>query len=267
MEKEEIELRKAFYDLEKIYRPYFDVLTENQDRYPEYKGAVTLNGYLNYQPDVLFLAYNPAHGKYRDYDKDGAHLVYAGERPFGFFEKGNSRKNGAWWETNKAINHTFYANIIEFLYQYEKELGFDSEYSTHRRPAWSKGIENRIMIMNIYPIATQNGKALKILFGKMVTNKAIPEIEMCKEEWDVRKLFIHPLHQFIEHFVKPKSILCLGKETISDYTWGKSKEHEKGIFVAEDYPNIVGISRSGTWKYRAKTSAKLIADIVKQYNG
>lgn len=48
MKKEELELRKAFYNLEKQYRPYFDLLTENQDIYSEYTGAITIDGYLNY---------------------------------------------------------------------------------------------------------------------------------------------------------------------------------------------------------------------------
>lgn len=36
--------------------------------------------------------------------------------------------------------------------------------------------------------------------------------------------------------------------------------------ISPNYPNMIGISRSGTWNTRAKIAAKLIADIVKQYN-
>ena len=267
MKKEELELRKAFYNLEKQYRPYFDVLTENQDIYPEYTGAITLDGYLNYKPDILFLGYNPAHGKYRDWNKDGAHLVYTGERPFGFFEVGNARKNGRqWWETNQARGNSFPANIIDFLYQYVAESGIDSEYQTFKRPKWSNGIESKIMAINIYPIATKSSKELMNLFKKMINNKAIPEIKSCEEEWDIRKIFIHQIQDFIADFIKPKAILCIGTQTISDYTWGKFQKKEGGIMISPDHPNMIGISRSGTWNTRAKIAAKLIADIVKQYN-
>lgn len=266
MKKEELELRKAFYNLEKQYRPYFDLLTENQDIYSEYTGAITIDGYLNYKPDILILGYNPAHGKYRDWNKDGAHLVYMGERPFGIFEAGNARKNGRqWWETNQKRENSFPANIIDFLYQYIEELGIDSEYNTFKRPKWSRVIESKIMVMNIYPIATKSSEELINIFKKIINNKAIPEIKSCKDEWEIRKLFIHQIHDFVEKFIKPKAILCIGTKTISDYTWGEYQKKEEGIMVSPNYPNMIGISRSGTWNTRAKISAKLIADIVKQY--
>lgn len=265
MKEEEKKLRREFYQLEKSYRPYFDFLTENQDDYSEYKGAVTIDGYLNYEPDILFLSYNPAHGKYQDCNKDGAHLVYTGERPFGLFEKGNARKEGRWWETNKPICHKFCASNIDFIYAYQTEINGHSEYGTQKRPAWENEI--KIMCLNIYPIATEDCANLINLFKKMKRNHAIPEIESLKDEWEIRKGFIYKMHKFIENFVKPKAILCLGKQTMSDYTWGKFKEEEDGIYKSNEYPNVVGISRSGTWTKRAQYAAKLVADIVKQKNG
>lgn len=267
---EEVLLRKAFYDLEKWYRPFFDFLTENQETYPEYKGGVTIDGYLNYEPDVLILSYNPAHGKYRDWDKEGAHLVYTGERPFGFFEKSNARKKGSWWETDKPVEHPFLANIVDFLYQYVTELGIDSEYGTQKCPLWSwsdeYNFEKRIMIMNIYPIATESCIDLKRLLNKMRVNNVLPNMDTYSDEWSIRKSFIYKMHRFIEGFVKPKTILCLGSQTISDYTWGNYEKQAGGIFTSKTYPNIIGISRSGTWTNRAKEAAKLISEIVKQNN-
>ena len=265
---EEVLLRKAFFDLEKQYRPFLDFLTENQEIYPEYKGGVTIDGYLNYKPDVLILSYNPAHGKYRDWDKEGAHLVYMGERPFGFFERWNARKDGSWWETDKPINNPFPANIVDFLYQYIAEFGVDSEYGTQKRPSWSwrYKIEDKIMALNIYPIATESCIDLKKLLNKMRVNKVLPDMEAYPDEWSIRKSFIYRIHRFIEEFVKPKAILCLGSQTISDYTWGKYEKQADGIFTSKTYPNIIGISRSGSWTNRAKEAAKLISEIVKQNN-
>ena len=73
--KESQDMRLAFYQLEKEYRPYFDLFVENQDKYKEFGGGVTLNGYLNYQPDILLLAYNPAHGLHREWRYKNSHLV------------------------------------------------------------------------------------------------------------------------------------------------------------------------------------------------
>ena len=98
------ELRRAFYELEKAYRPYFDLFVANQDKYyTEFKGGVTIDGYLNAEPDILMLGYNPAHGKYREYSYSNVHLVNQGERPFGFSEWGSVRQNGHWWELNKQF--------------------------------------------------------------------------------------------------------------------------------------------------------------------
>lgn len=264
MVAEEILLRKAFFALEKYYRPYLDFLTENQEVYSEYQGGVTIDGYLNYKPDILILSYNPAHGKYRDWNKDGAHLVYTGERPFGFFERGNARQNGNWWETGKLIHNQFPANIVDFLYQYVAESGIDSEYGTSKRPLWADTIENKIMALNIYPIATESCADLKKLLNRMRVNKVLPDLETYPDEWSIRKSFVYRMHRFIEEFVKPKAILCLGSQTMSDYTWGKFEKQANGIFASKTYPNIIGISRSGNWTYRAKEAAKLISVIVKQ---
>ena len=117
---EEKELRMAFYQLEKFYRPLIDFLTEQQDRYIDYKGSTTINSYLCYKPDVLILGYNPAHGKYNDWNKDGAHLIYTGERPLGIFEWGNANKGGEWYEMNKPVGNSYPRNILEFLFQFAK---------------------------------------------------------------------------------------------------------------------------------------------------
>ncbi len=265
----EITLRKEFYALEKSYRPYFDVLTEKQNIYTEYKGAVTITGYLNYNPDILLLSYNPAHGLYRDYDKDLGHLVYTGERPFELFRWGVARENGHWYETQKdgRNHHSFSANCIEFLYEYQAQMTGHSEYGTQKMPSWYRangGFEKKIMALNLYPFGTDHCATLIDLFKRMKENHALPELEQLKDEWEIRRGFIYKMHKFIDIYVKPKSILCLGKETMSDYSWGQYYEKDNGIYLSDKYPGIVGVSRKGYWGNRAKEAAKLVANIVKE---
>ena len=81
-----------------------------------------------------------------------------------------------------------------------------------------------------------------------------------QKEWDFRKSLLYLIHNFIENYVQPQKILCLGQSTIEDYVWGKENIYIIGddIFHSKNYPNVYGISRSGTWSERARRVAKLI---------
>lgn len=263
MTDEERRLRLEFYQLEKYYRPLFDLYTENQSEYPEYQGASTIDGYLSYKPDVLILGYNPAHGKYHDWNKNGAHLVYTGERPLGIFEWGNANKNGAWYEMSKPVGNSYPRNILEFLFKLAELRNWEKIESTDRRPSWGNHAENVIMKMNLYPIGTEDGDTLRNLFTKTIAKNAVPYDSIFEDEWALRKHLLYKLHQFIDKYVKPKAILCLGKSTISDYSWGEfSQSNYDGVFVGKNYKNVVGVSRTGTWTSRAKNAAYLINDIL-----
>jgi hypothetical protein len=138
------ELRSAFYQLEKEYRPYFDLLVKNQGKkYTEFRGGVTLDGYLNYNPDILLIAYNPEHGLHREWEYDKGHLVNMGERPFSIFQRWNARKNGEWWEIEKKRCNRFPANIIELLFSYEEALGKDIGHVLKTPHKWVDHIEKK----------------------------------------------------------------------------------------------------------------------------
>ena len=263
MTDDERKLRLEFYKLEKYYRPLFDLYTEKQSEYPEYHGATTIDGYLCYRPDVLILGYNPAHGKYHDWNKNGAHLVYIGERPLGIFEWGNANKNGAWYEMSKQVENSYPKNILEFLFKLAELRNWGNIEYTNKRPSWGNYAENAIMKMNLYPIGTEDGETLRNLFTKTIARNAVPYDSIFEDEWALRKHLIHKLHQFVDNYVQPKSILCLGKSTISDYTWGEYvPSNYDGVFVGKNYKNVVGVSRMGTWTNRAKKAAYLINDIL-----
>lgn len=245
MTQNEKEMRLAFYQLEKYYRPLFDLLTEQQDKYSEYKGGVTIDSLLRYEPDVLILGYNPAQGKYDDYSKDGAHLVYTGARPFGPFEP------------NNAKNNSYPRNIIEFLVAYTKSKRDWSSFAESEKAKW---VEKHIMLMNLYPIATDDGATLQRLFSKLIQDESIISFYgSCENEWELRKHLLYKLHKFIDNHVKPKTILCLGQSTISDYSWGEYETTAyEGVFRATNYKNVYGVSRSGTWTNRVRNVAELI---------
>ena len=262
MTDDERKLRLEFYKLEKYYRPLFDLYTENQSEYPEYHGSTTLDSYLVYQPDVLILGYNPAHGKYQDYKKEGAHLVYTGERPFGLFEWGNANKKAAWYAMNEKTENSYPKNILHFLFKLA-ELRKWGTQAPNDKPTWGKKAEEKIMLMNLYPIGTKDGKTLRNLFAETLKEISTLYGQHFEDDWAFRAHLVRKLHIFIENFVKPKAILCLGKSTISDYSWNAYKKSEyEGVFVAKNYKNVVGVSRTGTWTNRAKNAAYLINEIL-----
>ncbi len=80
------------------------------------------------------------------------------------------------------------------------------------------------------------------------------------KEWDLRRYLLCLIHDFIQEYVQPQKIICLGQSTIEDYVWGKENIDiiEDGIFHSKNYPNVYGISRSGTWSERARRVVKFI---------
>jgi hypothetical protein len=260
------ELRSAFYQLEKEYRPYFDLLVKNQGKkYTEFRGGVTLDGYLNYNPDILLIAYNPEHGLHREWEYDKGHLVNMGERPFSIFQRWNARKNGEWWEIEKKRCNRFPANIIELLFSYEEALGKDIGHVLKTPHKWVDHIEKKIMVLNLYPFGTKHGKELQSMFKKMIDDSNFTERDAYTAEcteWDVRKHFVKLMRDFIFTYIKPKSIVCLGVSTISDFTYGEYHKLSGGLYESNENKKIIGINRRGNWTTRAKEAGKKVAELV-----
>lgn len=261
------ELREAFYQLEKKYRPYFDLFVENQDKYTEFRGGVTLDGYLNYNPDILLLAYNPEHGLHREWEYDKGHLVNMGERPFSIFQRWNARENGEWWEIKKKRCNSFPANIIELLFSYEEALGKDIGHVLKTPHKWVDHIEKKIMVLNLYPFGTKDGKKLQSMFKKMIDDSNFTKIDACpavRKEKDIRQHFVELMRDFINTKIEPKCIVCLGVSTISDFTDRKYHKLSGGLYESKENKKIIGINRRGNWTKRAKEAGKKVAELVRK---
>lgn len=245
------ELRIGFYALQKEYRPIMDILTEKQYDYPEYLGFDATPGRLIVQPKVLFMGYNPAGGADWERFNESPHLFlwpHLNENKTMFFRKNAARKDGEWYQFNKKENNSFPRQIIELLYKLAALVYpcFSKEYGTNEKPSWAKGFEDSMMYLNLYPVATKDGKTMVSLFRKIYKEENIPEC--CKrDEWHLRMYFIGIMHRMIK-LIDPKLIVCMGSQTFHDYTYSSRYSHSiNDVFTDPNYDNLIGFSREGSW--------------------
>ena len=266
MTKEELRIR--FYALQKEYRPIMDFLTENQYKYPEYRGFDAGPSKLIFQPKVLFLGYNPAGGKdwWRFDPTHQPHLFlwpHLNEDILFFFKDNSARKqNGKWYELSKKVNNKFPSQIIDLLYDLAalKYPEKRNEKGSNKRPSWADEFEQSIMFMNLYPVATKNEKTMISLFGKIYKEISIPDFYK-QDEWHLRMFFVSIMQKKIE-LVAPKLIVCMGTRTFHDYTYLPRKKHSLyEILIDSRYDNLIGFPRrtkEGTWDKNIPNIAKEI---------
>ena len=103
------------------------------------------------------------------------------------------------------------------------------------------------------------------MFKKMINDSNFTERNAypaeCKE-WDIRKHFVKLMRDFIFTYIEPKCIVCLGKSTISDFTYGEYDNLSEGLYESKKDKKIIGINRRGNWTKRAKEAGKKAAEIV-----
>jgi hypothetical protein len=263
MTKEELRIR--FYALQKEYRPIMDFLTENQYNYPEYRGFDASPNNLIYKPKVLFLGYNPAGGKdWWRFDHQ-PHLFlwpHLNEDTFFFFKDNSARKDGKWYELDKNVNNEFPSQIIDLMYDLAT-LAYpnrSNEKRTNKEPFWVADFKKSIMFMNLYPVATKDGKAMVSLFRKICKeNNTLAHCE--QDEWHLRMFFIGIMHQMIK-LIDPKLIVCMGSQTFHDYTYSPRETHSLyEILTDSRYDNLIGFPRltnEGSWDKNIPNIAKEI---------
>ena len=72
------------------------------------------------------------------------------------------------------------------------------------------------------------------------------------------------MRDFIFTYIKPKCVVCLGKSTISDFTYDKYHELSDGLYESKENKNIIGINRRGNWTTRAKEAGEKVAELVRK---
>lgn len=257
-------IKSKFYALEKEMRPIMDYLTEHQEDYPEYKGWVWLQGKLVYQPEIMFIGFNPGQGK--DWNSS-FHLPFTGERQLTFFEENNARYNKKkfdeeristqWYEFSEPENNRFIRETIDILKKIVETIHPEQAvlYKQSKIPLWgafptsSEMFGDKLTFINLYPIAVEK----EDIFNKLITKlKHKGLFEKAKNAWECREFFVHKTIELVS-ILQPKVVVCMGSQTYHDFTMDghSTKADKNGIFRDPQKPRIIGFDRKGRWNLNA----------------
>lgn len=250
-------LKTQFYEIAKLYKPFLDILCdpEKQKFYRskyQYKGFELSPSPIIYQPQILFLGYNPAGGRdwYILQSKEYKPLNPHFEECKPTFFRRHSARNGEWYELNKQCIAPFPRKMVDLLYKLAALVYPDknNERGTNQEPFWAKDLYEgpmSLMFLNLYPIATPSGSELIKLCNKLRKENNVPE-KWKKNEWEVRRYMVHIMHRIVE-LLQPKLIVCLGAQTFHDYTYTERKKHALEDILTYG-SHIIGFSRRGAWE-------------------
>ncbi|WP_299577487.1 hypothetical protein [uncultured Sunxiuqinia sp.] len=289
------ELLEEYSRIEKRIAPIAEFLEKhkNEKAYAGlYKGIITLNSPLVYQPEILFVGINAGEGAYivENQKKDANNetpLRMLGEdqrcfEELNWFEDGNARggpdhnrkwHSYKWYQRNKKTNNPFSKNMIDMLYEIAK-LKYPLEYQAQRYdndklPFWFEGFGKSIMYTNLYPIATKDIKHLKQVHSNLSRETELQEhwLQIRKNdekinEWTVRRFFIRRVYELID-LVKPKMIVVMGLSAYNDFLY----KTDKGIILNTELKRndaripVIAFNRKGNWSARIPDIVAKIAEI------
>ena len=268
----EIEVKLAFHECEKEMRPIMDFLTEHQKEIPSYKGWVWLQGRLIYQPEILFVGFNPRQGK--DWDSDFK-LPYTGERQLAFFEDNNAYwdkselEDTHWWEINKPKikENSFSWQTLDILDKIAVDVYHEKKMDGESIPQWGRDPKNentlggKITFINLYPMATEKSDWRFDAVISFLKEKGFFEKE--KTLWKCRETFVDRMKRLI-NIMEPKLTVCMGAAAYHDFTKDSEKTKPvESIYYDSKFPNVIGFDRSGTWNTEniAKGISKRLEEI------
>jgi hypothetical protein len=258
-----------YWKIETKIQPIVDLLETKKDAEYRglYKGIVTLMSPLLESPDVLFLGINSGSGAWKERNGDGetndtplrmlnhdeqfireTNDLFKSNTARGSWGTNKENKSFEWWQRDKPINNVFPARMIDLIYEIAHHKYPSIETQDTEEPKWSDKVKSKIMYTNLYPIITDDTRALKSVH-KLLAEEDLMRTLIGKSEineWDVRLFFINQIYRLIE-LINPKVIVCLGATVFNDFTF-TSTEKKDPIFktTIENRP-VIGFSRRGNW--------------------
>lgn len=256
--------------IEKLYLPIIEIL-EKKDEYKElYKGFISFQSKLNYNPDILFLGINAGEGAYNEYKEKNLRRVinnqdYLKNLSLDWFKKGNCRGEFIektwftynWYDKTKKINNSFPTRMIDLIISFTKKTNQEKEFTEKELVQLIENeIQNKIVFNNLYPIATKSTKELNDILIKLSKEKEILQILNTENKNNLKVLknfFRQRTIDFI-NVIDPKVIVFLGHTAYNDLTlktnYKGKKILEEEIQLrknAEKKYKIISFSRQGNW--------------------
>ena len=250
--------------------------------YPQYMGYQFMQGHLVEKPKVLFIGINPGPGAayeagWKLSGRDGVWLVptlRTGPRETLFCYKRGSIRDGNvhWYDTTQKLkkNNTYLFKFTKLLESLADAWGLKNEVRCgvkgtdmgNNGPLWSHWVQDTVMSVNLYPIATQKVSQLDSLFVQL-RRKSFSHY---RTNWDLQyKEFIAPMKTFIE-WLHPSVVVCLGSKAFHDLTCdnNETKVDNDGLLMNARIPSIIGVDRSRSNKNPWNNDDKLknLASII-----
>jgi hypothetical protein len=275
---EKIELFQKYCEIEKKIVPIKDFLEEKKDS-TEYKGIyrgiITLQSPLVFNPEILFIGINSGDGAYREKNwnnliKNETPLRMVGEdemcfKELNWFQRGNARvKPFEWYQRNQKPHNPFPKNMINLLYEIAA-IKYN-EPNDYNKPLWYEDFGKRIMCTNLYPIVTTNASDLTKIHRNLAHEIRLQNYwksESKCNEWDVRKFFIKRIYELVE-LTQPKLIVCMGLGAFNDFLFTNCKEEipTTEITIRDKKIPIVGFSRTRKVNWGSSQNIKKIASEI-----
>lgn len=262
---------------------------ENKKYKGLYKGFLPLQGPIVYQPEILFLGYNPGLGAYEEAKNNNkkvppVRMLAKENKPFtqvdldwykdgvayGGYKNPKEKKGWVsykWYQTDKLINNDFPVRMLQLLNEVAKIKYPHEKNNPAELPSWYETLGQNIIYYNLYPIATKDISELGKIHTALSREQSLKEYwQQSKGDqkritnWIIRKYFIKRVIELVE-LTQPKVIVCLGVETFNDFCSVKrskdSNLFKERTIKGNTYP-VIGLDRSGNWTGRITPLAKQI---------
>lgn len=261
---------KNLIEIENRYLPILEILEEKSIYKGLYKGFITIQSKLNYNPEILFLGINPGDGAFVEAvnEKKGLPKRILSNTDYyslDWLKKGTCRAESKekkwvkynWFEKTKKINNSFPVRMIELLESFAKKTNINKPFNEKELvDVIENEIQNKIVYTNICPIATTSIKELNQILNLLSKEKDIDRIigSNVKTTPSILKNFFRQRTIDLINEINPKVIVLLGYTAYQDLTLLNDYKGEKVIkrqikLRKNDQTKykIISFSRQGNW--------------------
>lgn len=261
------ELIGKIISIEEKYNPIIEILEEKKiEKFLKYrnlyKGIISIQSKISYQPEILFIGINPGEGAFvqKNY-KEGNTFYFPKELlnkkiklDLDWFKDNNAR-HGKWFDENAKTKNSFPKQMIEILLNFsEKKLGKRINLKSEEEiNLFINQVANKIVYTNICPIATKSTKELKSIYKKLSKE------EILKNHWNgtVQNFFRQRTIDLILE-LQPKHIVCVGSSVYKDLFLKDTSKKDKVFLSFEVIKRkdnqhkfeVVTFSRKGAWNIK-----------------